>query len=184
MGGESREQPAPQAARDNADEVRQFARELGHSPFARVDLRIDRRIRELALEHAAGTLGDDTYLARLKALRQARDAIAKGSETGVPAQRAIEWLHALAESIQQADVPKERAELMHAIHDRITVAGPEIVGVRLTPSAHAHGFALALPEKVAVASPTGFGPAGTHPGFRHIPVEDAEDWEASCLRSA
>jgi hypothetical protein len=27
--------------------------------------RIDRRIRELALEHAAGALGDDTYLARL-----------------------------------------------------------------------------------------------------------------------
>ena len=43
---------------------------------------------------------------------------------GVPAQRAIEWLRALAESFQQADVPKERAELMHAIYERITVAGP------------------------------------------------------------
>jgi hypothetical protein len=70
--------------------------------------RIDRRIRELALEHAAGGLGDDTYLARLKALRDARDAIAEGSETGVPAQRAIEWLRALAELIQQADAPKEK----------------------------------------------------------------------------
>jgi hypothetical protein len=33
--------------------------------------RIDRRIRELALEHAAGDLDDDVYLARLKALREA-----------------------------------------------------------------------------------------------------------------
>ena len=30
---------------------------------------------------------------------------------------------------------------MHAIYDRITVAGPEIVGVRLTQAAYAHGLA-------------------------------------------
>ena len=117
--------------------------------------RIDQRIRELALEHAAGALGDDTYLARLKALREARDAIADGSETGVPAQRAIEWPRALAESVQAADVPKEKADLMHAIYERITVAGPEIVGVRLTQAAYAHGLALALPEEVELARPTG-----------------------------
>jgi hypothetical protein len=48
---------------------------------------------------------------------------------------------------------------MHAIYERITVAGPEIVGVRLTAAAYAHGLALALPEKVVMARPTGFGPA-------------------------
>jgi hypothetical protein len=37
---------------------------------------------------------------------------------------------------------------MHAIYERIVVAGPEIVGVRLTSAAYAHGLALALPEKV------------------------------------
>ena len=58
----------------------------------------------------------------------------EGSGAGVPAQRAIEWLQALAESVQQADVPKERADLMHAIYERIVIAGPEIVGVRLTAS--------------------------------------------------
>ena len=128
--------------------------------------RTDRRIRELALEHAAGDLADDAYLARLKALREARDALAEGSGSGVPAQRAIEWLRALAESIQQADVPKERADLMHAIYDRIVVAGPEIVGVRLTAAAYAHGLALALPEKVAMARPTGFEPATFGSGGR------------------
>jgi hypothetical protein len=44
---------------------------------------------------------------------------------------------------------------MHAIYERITVAGPEIVGVRLTAAAYAHGLALALPEKVGMARPTG-----------------------------
>ena len=47
--------------------------------------------------------------------------------------------------------------LMHAIYDRITVAGPEIVGVRLTQAAYAHGLALALPEKGEMARPTGVG---------------------------
>ena len=45
--------------------------------------------------------------------------------------------------------------MLHAIYDRITVAGPEIVSVRLTQAAYAHGLALALPEKVEMARPTG-----------------------------
>jgi hypothetical protein len=32
--------------------------------------------------------------------------------------------------------------------DRIMVAAPEVVGVWLTQAAHAHGLALALPERV------------------------------------
>ena len=72
--------------------------------------------------------------------------------------RAVEWLRALSESLQTADVPKEKADLMHAIYERITVAGPEIVGVRLTAVAYTHGLALAQPEAV-MARPTGFGPA-------------------------
>ena len=37
---------------------------------------------------------------------------------------------------------------MHAIYERITVAGPEIVGVRLTQAAYAHRLALALAERL------------------------------------
>ena len=40
----------------------------------------------------------------------------------------------------------EKAKLLHAIYERIKVAGPEIVGVRLTAAADAHGLALALSE--------------------------------------
>ena len=86
--------------------------------------RIDRQIRELALEHAAGSLGDEAYLARLKVLRQQRDAIVERTAPGLPGQRAVEWLRALGESFQAADVPKEKADLMHAIYERITVAAP------------------------------------------------------------
>ena len=63
-------------------------------------------------------------------------------------------------------VSKEKADLMHAIYERITVAGPRIVGIRLTSAAYAHGLALALPEKVAMARPTGFEPATFGSGGR------------------
>ena len=43
--------------------------------------------------------------------------------------------------------------------ERITVAGPEIVGVRLTQAAYAHGSAPAQPEKAGMARPTGLEPA-------------------------
>jgi hypothetical protein len=128
-------------------------------PVAIDRARIDRQIRELALEHAGGLLGDDTHLARMKVLRDQRGAIVERTAPGLPGQRAIEWLRALGESLQRADVPKEQAELMHAIYERITVAGPEIVGVRLTQAAYTDGLALALPEKVEMARPTGVGHA-------------------------
>jgi hypothetical protein len=141
-------------------------------PVAIDRARIDRQIRELALEHAGGLLGDDTYLTRLKALRDQRDAIVERTAPGLPGHRAVEWLRALGESLQVADVPKEKAELMHAIYERITVAGPKIVGVRLTQAACAHGLALALPEKVEMARPTGFERADAINIL--IPIEGAD----------
>jgi len=99
---------------------------------------------------------------------------------GLPGQRAVEWLRALSESLKAADVPKEKADLMHAIYDRITVAGPEIVGVRLTQAAYAHG-ALALPEKVAMARPTGVGRAKA---TYEIPIEGRDEWLAAARRLA
>lgn len=61
---------------------------------------------------------------------------------------------------------------MHAIYDRITVAGPEIVGVRLTAVAYAHGLALALPEKVVMARLTGVERADAI--HIRIPIERAD----------
>ena len=53
-------------------------------PVAIDRARIDRQIRELALEHAGGLLGDDTYLTRMKALREQRDAIVERTAPGLP----------------------------------------------------------------------------------------------------
>ena len=70
---------------------------------------------------------------------------------------------------------------MHAIYERISVVGPEIVGLRLTVAAYAHGLALALPEKVAMARPTGVGHALT--AYR-MPIEGRDEWIAAARRLA
>jgi hypothetical protein len=76
------------------------------------------------------------------------------SDPGLPAQRAVEWLRAFAESWREADVSEAKADLVHAIYERIVVAGRDFVSARLTPAAYEHGLALALPEAV-MARPEG-----------------------------
>jgi P27 family predicted phage terminase small subunit len=53
-GAELVKNPLHQVTRDNADEVRQFARELGLSPSARVGLRIE---RERSLDDLTADIG-------------------------------------------------------------------------------------------------------------------------------
>jgi hypothetical protein len=62
-----------------------------------------------------------------------------------------------ADTWVSADVPEARADLLHAIYDRIVVKGRSIVAARLTPAAYANGLALALPQVVR-ARPEGFEP--------------------------
>jgi hypothetical protein len=62
---------------------------------------------------------------------------------------------------------------MHAVYERIMVAWPETVGVRPAAAAYAHGLALALPEKVVMARPTGVGRADAI-NIR-IPIEGAKE---------
>ena len=114
-------------------------------PVALDRARIDRQIRELALEHAAGHLEDEVYLERLRELREAKDDVERTRGERVAAEQAIEWLSALSATWTDADVPEAKADVLHAVYDQIVVTGREIVSVRLTPSAYAHGLALALP---------------------------------------
>jgi hypothetical protein len=93
-------------------------------------------------------------------------------QTGPSAERALEWLRGLADTWQTADVPEAKADLLHAIYERIVVAGRSFVSVRLTPAAYAHGLALALPE-VVMARPTGVGRADAI-NIR-IPIDGAEE---------
>jgi DNA invertase Pin-like site-specific DNA recombinase len=118
--------------------------------------RLARRRRELALDHAAGRVDDETYLASVHALRTAPDVI-RSNTTKVSAGRAVEYLRDLAALWPHA-TESERSELLHAIYARITVTRDGFDSVELTPDANAHGMALAMPETV-VASPAGFEPA-------------------------
>lgn len=117
--------------------------------------RLERQIKALANQNVEGTLDDDAYVARKRELRSQIDALDRLTRPGIPAARAVEWLRALSETWITADVDEEKADLLHAIYHRIVVAGERIVSARLTPDAMAHGMALALPDKVAVARPTG-----------------------------
>ena len=84
--------------------------------------------------------------------------LGQGEQPRVAPDRAIAWLRAIGEAIRVADVPAEKADLVHAVYERIVVAGPEFVSARLTPAAYQHGLALALPDVVR-ARPTGLEPA-------------------------
>ncbi len=124
-------------------------------------------MRELALEHAGGRLDDDGYLARMEPPRS--NGTPSWSAAGRGTYRRIaqsSGSDALGETWQSADVAEEKADLIHAIYERIIGRRAEIVGVRLTPAAYAHGLALALPEKVVMARPTGFEPATFGSGGR------------------
>jgi hypothetical protein len=61
------------------------------------------------------------------------------------------------------------------------MSGGELVLARLTPSAYAHGLALALPDKVAMARPTGLGRAIS---TFDIPIEGRDEWLAAARRLA
>ncbi len=58
-------------------------------PVALDRARIDRQMRELALEHAAGRLEDAVYLERLRELREAKDDVGRMPGERVAAERAI-----------------------------------------------------------------------------------------------
>ena len=127
---------------------------------------LERQMRELALDHAADRLEDAVYLERLRGLRDAKESLEHTTSDGIPAERAVAWLQTLSEAWTQADVPEAKADLLHAIYERIVVTGRRNVSVRLTPSAYAHGLAIAPPDKVAMARPTGFEPATFGSGGR------------------
>jgi hypothetical protein len=84
---------------------------------------------------------------------------------GISPERAVAWLRALSATWRAAEVPAERADQLHAIYDQVVVTGRRIVSVRITPSAHAHGFALALPTYTY-----------------SIPIEGRDEWLAAAKR--
>ena len=129
------------------------------SPVALDRARIERQMRDLALDHVAERIGDAAYLARLRSSAEQLASLERHGRTGSRPSGRWSGSTPSPRPAKQADVPEAKAELIHAIYERIVVAGRRIVGARLTPAAYEHGLALALPEKVVMARPTGFEPA-------------------------
>ncbi len=71
---------------------------LAQKPVAIDRARLVRQMRELALEHVAGGMSNAAYLARLEEFRTQLAAVDEGSTLGLPADRAVAWLRALAET--------------------------------------------------------------------------------------
>ena len=110
--------------------------------------RVERQIRDLALEHAAAHLDDAEYLSRMTHPRAVLKAVGGKKARDLPAHRALGWLDMLAETWQKADLVEEKSDVIHGVYERIVVEGPRFVGLRLTPAAYRHGLPLALPEAV------------------------------------
>jgi hypothetical protein len=68
--------------------------------------------------------------------------------TTIEAETAVNWLTEMARLIDAA-MPEQPAHLVAAVYDKIEVRRTEFVRVHLTPTAMAHGLALALPETVS-----------------------------------
>ena len=88
-----------------------------------------------------------------------KESLERTTNTGITAERASRGSGRCPKRGRGPTVPEAKADLLHAIHEEIVVTGRKIMSIRLTPSAYAHGLALALPEKVVMARPTGFEPA-------------------------
>ncbi len=117
-------------------------------PVTRDRSRIERQMREIALEHVGRGISNETRLGRMKQLWASLAEIEESAQVGAPADRAVEWLRVLGETWQHADVPQARSELLHAIYERIVIAGKEFVSARLTPATYANGLALTLLDTV------------------------------------
>jgi hypothetical protein len=147
-----------------------------------IDLgRLERRRRELALDVAAGRMGERAFLAAMRRLNEEEVALVEHRpRTRVDSAKAVEYIRNFAASWAKAKAPT-RATMIQSLYGEIIVRGEEFVSVRLSPEAYAHGLAHALPQEVwvpplpgrgrprknmALARPTGFEPATFGSGGR------------------
>lgn len=144
--------------------------------------RIERRKRDLALDHAAGRIDDKAYLERMAELRKAVPQ--RDRQPAVAADQVVRFLRDLGAVWASAVSDEARAELLHAIYERIVVTREGFVEVTLTPHAYRHGLALALPEAVRLQKrPRQDLGTGMHHSVR-IPIAGRPEWESAALEWA
>jgi len=158
LGEETWEQPVFAQVSQMSLDQRTFAEvvaalQSNERPISMEKARLERQIRSLAAENVEGRLDDEACIARKRQLRGEIATLERSARPGIDPHRVVDWMRALGATWQAIGVETEKAELLHAIYDRIVVKGEEIVSVRLTPEAQAHGMALAL-RQVGMARPT------------------------------
>jgi DNA invertase Pin-like site-specific DNA recombinase len=121
---------------------------------------LERQLVDRAAGHARREIGTEEYLAAFGRISAEIDALADRPPVAplVDADVAVARVNEFREAWQWAD-ESDRRELVAAIYSRVVVRGAEIVEADLTADAWRHGFAFALPERVALARPAGFEPA-------------------------
>ena len=116
-------------------------------PIDTTATRIERRIRELALEHAAQAIGDAEYLAGVAALRAELEAARTARPPAIDPDRALGRIRELERAWRSATA-REQAELVHGIYARVEALGSRIAAVTLTPAAYEIGLDQVMPEWV------------------------------------
>ena len=131
-------------------------------PWALRRRQIEHELASRAQLHAQRRITTEAYLAEHARLSRQLDALREPTaQAGViDPDRAIGWLSNIKKMWAAMDA-EGRRDLAAAIYQRVTVKDGVIRQVELTPSAYAHGAALALPDHVlvTVARPAGFEPA-------------------------
>ena len=125
---------------------------------------IERDRRDLATRYGNGSLREGQFLAEAEALRQREQALEQTPDSPVTITRdeALAFLRDLRGTWADAE-PQERADLAHAVYEKIEVVADNFIGVTLTRDAEAHGLALALPEQVFVPTVAMVGGEGLEP---------------------
>lgn len=119
--------------------------------------RLDRQRRELALDHAAGRIGDAEYLAAVGRTREQDEAVPVPVATPDP-MHAVQRLRDFA-GLWKSRSEAERAALLGAVYARVEVRGDQFIAAHLTADAKELGLTVALPETFAMARPAGIEPA-------------------------
>jgi hypothetical protein len=109
--------------------------------------RLEHARRQLALDVAAGRIGERAFLAAIRRLsEEARTADLGPVQRSVDVAKAMDYIRNFASSWAKAKQPT-KATMIQSLYEEIVVRGAEFVSVRLTPEAYAHGLALALPQE-------------------------------------
>jgi DNA invertase Pin-like site-specific DNA recombinase len=135
---------------------------------------VERELGERAMAHAQRRVATDVYLAEHRRLTQQLEELdAKPAEGLVDPDAAVRYLGDIQRYWPLASMAA-RHRLVAQLYDRVVVRSDGFVEVELSALADAHAIAAAMPERVVLARPAGFGPGRTT--RVDIPIVTRREW--------